>query len=154
MNSPEEQAPRDTLRERIEDGHVHIMDGAMGTMLYGRGVFVNVCYDELNMTRPELVRGVHEAYVRAGAEILETNTFGGNPVKLSSHGLEDRTEELNRAAARRRERKRGSYSRARRRVLPKGAWMASSWRPSRTWTNWSPGCAPFVRSRICRCLPR
>jgi homocysteine S-methyltransferase len=100
MNSPEEQAPRDTLRERIEDGHVHIMDGAMGTMLYGRGVFVNVCYDELNMTRPELVRGVHEAYVRAGAEILETNTFGGNPVKLSSHGLEDRTEELNRAAAR------------------------------------------------------
>ncbi len=87
------------LRERLADGHVHVMDGAMGTMLYRRGVFVNVCYDELNVTRPELVRGVHEAYVRAGAEILETNTFGSNPVKLSSHGLEDRTEEINRAAA-------------------------------------------------------
>jgi homocysteine S-methyltransferase len=88
-----------TLKERLEDGHVHVMDGAMGTMLYSRGVFVNVCYDELNVTRPELVRGVHEAYVRAGAEILETNTYGSNPVKLSSHGLEERTEELNRAAA-------------------------------------------------------
>jgi len=87
------------LRERLQDGHVHVMDGAMGTMLYQRGVFVNVCYDELNLNRPELVRGVHEAYVRAGAEILETNTFGSNPVKLSSHGLEDRTEEINRVAA-------------------------------------------------------
>jgi homocysteine S-methyltransferase len=99
MNSPDERtAARGTLGERIEDGHVHIVDGAMGTMLYRRGVFVNICYDELNSSRPELVQGVHEAYVRAGAEILETNTFGGNPVKLSSHGLEDRTEELNRAA--------------------------------------------------------
>lgn len=88
------------LRERLRDGHVHVMDGAMGTMLYQRGVFVNVCYDELNLNRPELVRGVHEAYVRAGAEILETNTFGSNPVKLSSYGLDDRTEEINRAAAR------------------------------------------------------
>jgi methionine synthase I (cobalamin-dependent)/5,10-methylenetetrahydrofolate reductase len=87
------------LRKRLADGHVHIMDGAMGTMIYQRGVFVNICYDELNINRPELVRGVHEAYVRAGAEILETNTFGSNPVKLSSHGLEDRTEEINRAAA-------------------------------------------------------
>ena len=69
------------LRKRLADGHVHLMDGAMGTMLYQRGVFVNVCYDELNLNRPELVRGVHEAYVRAGAEILETNTFGSNPVK-------------------------------------------------------------------------
>jgi homocysteine S-methyltransferase len=87
------------LRERLDDGHVHVMDGAMGTMLYQRGVFVNVCYDELNLNRPELVRGVHEAYVRAGAEILESNTFGSNPVKLSSYGLEDRTEEINRIAA-------------------------------------------------------
>ncbi len=87
------------LRKRLQDGHVHVMDGAMGTMLYQRGVFVNLCYDELNLNRPELVRGVHEAYVRAGAEILETNTFGSNPVKLSSHGLENRTEEINRAAA-------------------------------------------------------
>src|ERR1041384_2920358 len=87
-----------TLRDLITDGRVHVFDGAMGTMLYGRGVFVNVCYDELNLTQPGLVQEVHEAYVRAGAEILETNTFGANPVKLSAYGLEDRTQEINRAA--------------------------------------------------------
>lgn len=79
---------------------VHVMDGAMGTMLYARGVFVNVCYDELNATRPELVEDVHEQYVRAGAEVVETNTFGANPVKLSAHGLDERTGELNALAAR------------------------------------------------------
>ena len=83
----------------IEGRTVHVMDGAMGTMLYARGVFVNVCYDELNATRPELVAGIHEQYVRAGAEVIETNTFGANPVKLSAHGLDERTEELNRLAA-------------------------------------------------------
>ncbi len=83
----------------LSDGRVHVMDGAMGTMLYARGVFVNVCYDELNVTHPGLVARVHEQYVRAGAEIIETNTFGANPVKLSSYGLEDRTEALNRRAA-------------------------------------------------------
>jgi homocysteine S-methyltransferase len=87
------------LRELIEDGRVHVMDGAMGTMLYARGVFVNVCYDELNVTEPRLVQDVHEAYVSAGSEIIETNTFGANPVKLSSWGLDERTEEINRAAA-------------------------------------------------------
>lgn len=87
------------LRRRLSEDQVLVVDGAMGSMLYQRGVFVNVCYDELNLNRPELVRGVHEAYVRAGAEILETNTFGSNPVKLSSHGLEERTEEINRVAA-------------------------------------------------------
>lgn len=87
------------FREMLSDGRVHVMDGAMGTMLYARGVFMNVCYDELNATNPALVEDVHEQYVRAGAEILGTNTFGANPVKLSSHGLEDRTEELNRRAA-------------------------------------------------------
>ena len=70
----------------------------MGTMLYSRGMFVNVCYDGLNLTQPGLVQEVHEAYVQAGAEILETNTFGANPVKLSSHGLDDETEAINRAA--------------------------------------------------------
>jgi len=86
------------MKRLLEDGRVHLFDGAMGTLLYGRGVFVNVCYDELNLTRPELVRGIHEEYVDAGAEILETNTFGANPVKLSSYGLDDRTEEINRTA--------------------------------------------------------
>ena len=88
-----------TLRDLIGDGRAHVMDGAMGTMLYGRGVFVNVCYDELNLEQPGMVREVHEEYVRAGAEILETNTFGANPVKLSGFGLEGRTEAINRAGA-------------------------------------------------------
>lgn len=86
------------LRALIADGRVHVLDGAMGTMLYSRGVFVNVCYDELNVSQPELVADVHDAYVRAGAELLETNTFGANPVKLSAYGLADRTEEINEAA--------------------------------------------------------
>ena len=89
-----------TIRDLIADGHVHVMDGAMGTLLYSRGVFVNVCYDELAVTRPELVQALHHEYVEAGAEIIETNTFGANPVKLSSYALEDRTEELNREATR------------------------------------------------------
>ncbi len=88
-----------TLREVIADGRVHVVDGAMGTMLYGKGVFVNVCYDELNLRQPTLVRDVHAAYVRAGAEILETNTFGANPVKLGAFGLADQTEAINEAAA-------------------------------------------------------
>ena len=88
------------LREWIEEGTVRVMDGAMGTVLYQRGVFVNQCYDELNLSRPEIVLGVHADYVRAGAELIETNTFGANPVKLEAFGLEDRTEEVNRAAAR------------------------------------------------------
>jgi len=87
-----------TLGELIADRRVHVLDGAMGTMLYNRGMFVNVCYDELSLTQPGLVQEVHEAYVQAGAEILETNTFGANPVKLSSHGLDDETEAINRTA--------------------------------------------------------
>ena len=88
-----------TLRDLIGDGRAHVVDGAMGTMLYGRGVFVNVCYDELNLQQPDMVREVHEEYVHAGAEILETNTFGANPVKLSGFGLEGRTETINRVGA-------------------------------------------------------
>lgn len=87
------------MNSMIQDDRVHIFDGAMGTLLYSRGVFVNVCYDELNLSRPELVQAIHEEYVAAGAEILETNTFGANPVKLSSYGLEARTEEINARAA-------------------------------------------------------
>ena len=87
------------MRTLIDDGLVHVFDGAMGTLLYGRGVFVNVCYDELNRRQPELVRQIHDEYVAAGAEIIETNTFGANPVKLSSYGLSPQTEEINQAAA-------------------------------------------------------
>src|SRR5262247_4884146 len=88
-----------TFRDLLSDGRVHVVDGAMGTMLYGRGVFLNVCYDELNLRQPELVREIHREYVRAGAELLETNTFGANPRKLAQYGLADDTERINRAAA-------------------------------------------------------
>ena len=88
-----------TLRDLLADGKVHVLDGAMGTMLYAKGFFLNVCYDELNLKQPKLVQEVHEEYVRAGAEILETNTFGANPVKLGSYGLADETEKINQAAA-------------------------------------------------------
>jgi methionine synthase / methylenetetrahydrofolate reductase (NADH) len=88
-----------TLRDLLNDGKVHVLDGAMGTMLYAKGFFLNVCYDELNLKQPKLVQEVHEAYVRAGAEILETNTFGANPVKLGSYGLADDTEKINQTAA-------------------------------------------------------
>jgi methionine synthase / methylenetetrahydrofolate reductase(NADPH) len=88
-----------TLRDLLGDGRVHVVDGAMGTMLYGRGVFLNVCYDELNLRQPDLVRDIHREYVRAGAELLETNTFGANPLKLATCGLGGETGRINAAAA-------------------------------------------------------
>jgi homocysteine S-methyltransferase len=71
----------------------------MGTLLYAKGVYLNRCYDEVNLTAPELVAEVHREYLEAGADVLETNTFGANPAKLARHGLEARTEEVNRRAA-------------------------------------------------------
>jgi methionine synthase / methylenetetrahydrofolate reductase(NADPH) len=89
-----------TVRDLIADSRVHVVDGAMGTVLYGRGVFVNVCYDELSIRQPDLVRDIHREYVRAGAELLETNTFGANPLKLATYGLAGETERINAEAAR------------------------------------------------------
>jgi len=91
---------RPTLWDLLGDDRVHIFDGAMGTLLYSRGVFVNVCYDALVLEQPELVQQIHREYQMAGAEIIETNTFGANPVKLSGYGLEGRVVEINREAAR------------------------------------------------------
>src|SRR5204862_7736763 len=88
-----------TLRDLLDDGKVHVLDGAMGTMLYSKGFFLNVCYDELNLRQPKLVQEVHAAYVRAGAEILETNTFGANHLQLGSYGLVDDAETIHQAAA-------------------------------------------------------
>ena len=89
-----------TLLDRLLDpDRVVLFDGAMGTMLYARGVYINQCYDELNVRAPDLVREVHAEYVRAGAEVLETNTFGANRMKLEQYGLADRVRELNRAGA-------------------------------------------------------
>ncbi len=77
-----------------------VADGAMGTMLYSKGVFINRSFDELNLSSPDLVRGIHQEYVRAGAEILETNTFGATRPHLAGYGLADRVADINRAAVR------------------------------------------------------
>jgi homocysteine S-methyltransferase len=74
-----------------------LCDGAMGTSLYARGVFINRCYDELNLSQAELVRSVHEDYLQAGAEIIETNTFGANAVRLDRYGLRDKVAAINEA---------------------------------------------------------
>lgn len=63
-----------------------VVDGAMGTQLYERGVLYSVCFEQLNIDKPELVKKVHEDYVRAGAQVLETNTFGANAMRLEKHG--------------------------------------------------------------------
>ncbi len=76
-----------------------LCDGAMGTSLYAQGIFINRCYDELNVSQPELVRSIHEEYLQAGAEIIETNTFGANALRLQRYGLRDRVAELNLAGA-------------------------------------------------------
>ena len=85
--------------ERLSRGPV-LCDGAMGTLLYSKGVFINRCYDELNVSQPEMVQAIHADYVKAGAEILETNTFGANHYRLLRHGFESRVEEINRAGVR------------------------------------------------------
>ena len=81
------------------DDRVLVCDGAMGTMLYAKGVFINKSFDALNLTRPDLVAEVHQEYVRAGADIIETNTFGANRLKLGSFGLADRLHDINEQGA-------------------------------------------------------
>src|ERR1019366_10685516 len=76
---------------------VIVADGAMGTMLYSRGVFINRCFDELNLSQPDLVRQIHQEYVKAGAEILETNTFGANRARLSALGVAEKLKAINQA---------------------------------------------------------
>ncbi|PYV57411.1 MAG: bifunctional homocysteine S-methyltransferase/methylenetetrahydrofolate reductase [Acidobacteria bacterium] len=77
-----------------------LCDGAMGTWLYSKGIFINRCYDELNLSQPDLIRSVHHEYLQAGAEIIETNTFGGNSYRLDRHGLGGKVREINFAGAR------------------------------------------------------
>lgn len=90
----------ENFRDLLASDHVTVFDGAVGTMLYAKGVYINRSYDELNLTHPDLVREVHAEYVRAGAEILETNSFGANAHKLKQFGLEGNLRLINIAAAR------------------------------------------------------
>src|SRR6202795_5069944 len=79
--------------ERLKHSPV-LCDGAMGTLLYAKGIFINRCYDELNLSQPELIRAVHHDYLQAGAEIIETNTFGANSFRLARHSLADRVRDF------------------------------------------------------------
>ena len=93
MNTPNRaQEFREQLSRRVI-----VADGAMGTMLYSRGVFINRCFDELNLSQPDLVRQIHQEYVKAGAEILETNTFGANRARLSAFGVAEKLKAINQA---------------------------------------------------------
>src|SRR5688500_11996531 len=85
---------RSPFLERLERGAL-IGDGAMGTQLYARGVPSERCFDELNLTEPALIQRIHREYIRAGAELIETNTFGANRYKLAPFGLEDRVRDIN-----------------------------------------------------------
>ncbi len=84
---------------RIKQSPV-LCDGAMGTLLYAKGIFINRSYDELNLSQPDLIRGIHHEYLQAGAEIIETNTFGGNSFRLARHSLADKVDDINRAGVR------------------------------------------------------
>ena len=85
--------------ESLEE-RVLVCDGAMGTMLYAKGIFINKSFDALNLSSPELVAEVHAEYVRAGADIIETNTFGANRIKLGTFGIADRLHAINEQGAR------------------------------------------------------
>jgi methionine synthase I (cobalamin-dependent) len=85
---------KNPLLERLRRGPV-LADGAMGTMLYARGISFERCFDELNLANPALVQEIHRDYLRAGAGIIETNTFGANRFKLAHYGLENKVRDIN-----------------------------------------------------------
>jgi homocysteine S-methyltransferase len=87
------------LLERLKKSPV-LCDGAMGTLLYSKGIFLNRCYDELNLTQPDMIRGIHHDYLQAGAEIIETNTFGGSSFRLARHSVADKVHDINVTGAR------------------------------------------------------
>src|SRR6476620_12583474 len=89
-----------SFKELLDSDHVYVFDGAMGTRLYDKGVYINRSYDELNLTSPDLVREVHDEYVKAGADIIETNSFGATRNNLQPYGLEGRLRDINLAAVR------------------------------------------------------
>jgi methionine synthase / methylenetetrahydrofolate reductase (NADH) len=90
--------PADFLT-RIKQSPV-LCDGAMGSLLYEKGIFINRSYDELNLSQPDLIRAIHHDYLQAGAEIIETNTFGANSFRLGRHSLDGKVRDVNLAGVR------------------------------------------------------
>src|SRR5262249_32134592 len=83
----------DDLLSRLKQGLV-LCDGAMGTLLYAKGVFINKRYDELTRPQPDLIRNIHHEYLNAGADVIETNAFGGTSFRLARHGLAGQVREI------------------------------------------------------------
>jgi methionine synthase I (cobalamin-dependent)/5,10-methylenetetrahydrofolate reductase len=96
---PRSQSKPKEFRARLLS-HVLVADGAMGTVLYSKGIFINRCFDELNLSSPALVKETHQEYVKAGAEIVETNTFGANRTRLASFGFAEKLKAINQAGVR------------------------------------------------------
>jgi len=99
ISPPMSQSRSKEFRDQLQR-RVLVADGAMGTVLYSKGVFINRCFDELNLSMPALVKETHQEYVKAGAEILETNTFGATRTRLAAFGLSEKLIEINRAGVR------------------------------------------------------
>src|SRR5215469_16338663 len=96
---PVMQSKQQEFRRQLSE-RAMVADGAMGTMLYSKGAFINRCFDELNLSAPAMVKETHQEYVKAGAEIIESNTFGANRVRLAAFGLADKLEAINEAGVR------------------------------------------------------
>src|SRR3974390_2407610 len=99
MRSARARSPASEVATRLAS-QVLVCDGAMGTMLHAGGVSLDRSLPELNLSHADLVRSIHRAYIAAGADIIETNTFGASPLRLARYGLADQVQELNRAGAR------------------------------------------------------
>ncbi len=96
---PTTQSRSAEFRKKL-DAKIIVADGAMGTMLYAKGIFINRCFDELNLSAPQLVKEIHQEYVRAGAEVIESNTFGGNRVRLAAFGFAEKLRAINETGVR------------------------------------------------------
>ena len=126
------------MTDRIQEmfaGRTILCDGAMGTMLYARGVFINRCYDELNLSQPDLVRSVHEEYLQAGAEIIETNTFGANSLPAAALWVSGQGLRRSTRRARIWRGRRSSSSRTSRRARP--GWPDRSVRSASVSNRWA-----------------
>jgi methionine synthase I (cobalamin-dependent) len=119
------------LLDAIRTG-VLVVDGAMGGQLYERGVLYSACYEELNVSRPELVAKVHEDFLRAGAQVIETNTFGANSLRLDKYGLSSRTRELNAAGVRVARAAAGSQAYVAGAIGPSGYFLGEAGQPGET----------------------